>query len=169
MAALIKERMCAQVEGEVVVFLIGMRINALWKVWRWGPVAAAMPRMLRELAMQPELGLLSAQPVLMGPRDIAFIQYWKSAAHLQAYAKATDHAHLPAWRAFNKAIGTSGDVGIWHETYVVPQGHMSSVYVNMPRFGLGLAGELIPARGARASEAGRLTAVARAPQTNDPV
>lgn len=34
MSKLIKERVCAEVEGEVVVFLIGMRINKLWKVWK---------------------------------------------------------------------------------------------------------------------------------------
>ena len=38
---LIKERVCAEIEGDFVVFLIGMRINKLWKVWQWLPVVAA--------------------------------------------------------------------------------------------------------------------------------
>lgn len=41
-----------------VVFLIGMRINSLWRVRAWLPVFIAMPRMLRELYRQPEPGLL---------------------------------------------------------------------------------------------------------------
>ena len=45
------------------------------------------------------------------------------------------------------AIGTSGDVGIWHETYLVGEGRHESVYVNMPPFGLGRAGQLVPAKG----------------------
>ncbi len=158
MQELIKERVCAEVEGEVVVFLIGMRINKPWKVWKWLPVVGAMPRMIRELEADPALGLLSARG-LLGLRNLAFIQYWKSASHLQAYAHAAQHAHLPAWQAFNKSIGTSGDIGIWHETYVVPSGHYESVYVNMPRYGLGLAGNVFPAKGTRASAAKRLAGV----------
>ncbi len=57
----IKERVCAEIEGEFVVFLIGMRINRWWKPWAWGPVATAMPKMLIELAEQPDLGLMHAR------------------------------------------------------------------------------------------------------------
>ena len=154
-AGIIRERVCAEAEGGVVVFLIGMRINKLWKVWTWLPVFFAMPKMLNELAAHPELGMLSAR-AQFGLRNIASIQYWKSAAHLQAYAQAGDKPHLPAWQAFNRSIGTSGDVGIWHETYVVPGGNLESIYVNMPRYGLGLAGTLFPAKGHRANAAKRL-------------
>src|SRR5579863_4231104 len=38
----IKERMCAEIEGEMAVFLIGMRINKPWKIHKWLPVAIAM-------------------------------------------------------------------------------------------------------------------------------
>ena len=155
MSELLKERVCAEVEGEVVLFLIGMRINRVWKVWKWFPVLAAMPRMLKELAAHPEFGMVSAR-LQLGLRNQTGLQYWKSAERLQAYAHAPANAHLPAWQAFNRRIGTGGDVGIWHETYVVPKGHAESVYVNMPRFGLGLAGALHPAKGERATAAKRL-------------
>lgn len=45
-------------QGEFVVFLIGMRINKPWKVHKWLPVAMAMPRMLKQLQSDPKLGLL---------------------------------------------------------------------------------------------------------------
>lgn len=45
------------------------------------------------------------------------VQYWRSMDQLLAYAKNKTAAHLPAWQAFNKAVGTDGSVGIWHETY----------------------------------------------------
>ena len=61
MTDIIAKRMCAEVEGDFVVFLIGMRVNKPWKFWKWLPVATAMPRMLIELAKQPELGLLHAE------------------------------------------------------------------------------------------------------------
>ncbi len=35
--------------GEVIVFLIGMRINKPWKLRQWFPVFVAMPKMLNYL------------------------------------------------------------------------------------------------------------------------
>ena len=119
----------------VVVFLIGMRVNRWWKVRQWLRTALAMPRMLRELAEHPELGLLGGESWF--GRTTILVSYWKSVDHLFAYAKLRNADHLPAWRAFNKHIGTNGDVGIWHETYIVQPGAHESVYVNMPEFGLG--------------------------------
>ena len=149
------ERLCAEVPGEIVVFAIGMRINRWWKVWRWLPVLMEMPPMLREQATDPDVGLLSVRPVF-GVRNIGVLQHWRSAEHLHAYAHRTGGTHLAAWRRFNEKIGTGGDVGIWHETYVVPAGHAESIYVNMPRYGMGVAGDLLPAKGERASARKRL-------------
>ena len=132
---------------EVVVLLIGMRFTRPWKVRRWAPVAAAMPRMLVELQRQPELGMLGAHTWF--GRTIVVLQYWESFDALHAYAHATDAAHLPAWRAFNRAVGASGDVGIWHETYAVPADRVETVYGNMPRFGLAAATGHVPATGRR--------------------
>ena len=152
-------RLCAEIEGEFVLFLIGMRLNRPWKAHRWLPVLRAMPRMLQELSARPELGLLHYR-THAGLRDAMIVQYWRSHALLDAYATARDAAHLPAWQAFNRAIGTNGDVGIWHETYVIAPGHSESIYVNMPAFGLGRAGTLRDATGARATGRGRLAAAA---------
>lgn len=132
----------AQMDGEFVVFLIGIRINKFWKPWKWMPVAAAMPRMLIELQKNPELGLLHARNHF-GLRNVMVVQYWKSFDHLHDYALAKDKEHLPAWRAFNKAVADNGDVGIWHETYIVKPGQYENVYGNMPPYGLGRAGGLV--------------------------
>jgi hypothetical protein len=58
--------------------------------------------------------------------------------------------------AFNRAVGTDGSVGIWHETYAVRAGTYEAICVNMPAFGLGKAGTLHPASKARESARGRL-------------
>ena len=151
-----KERLTATLEGDFVVFLIGMRINKPLLIHKWLPVAQAMPRMLKELGRQPELGLIHAE--MWFSRTIVLVQYWRSMEQLLAYAKSKDAQHLPAWRSFNQAVGTDGSVGIWHETYKVSAGNYESVYVNMPRFGLGRAGVLQPASGGRQSASGRLGA-----------
>lgn len=155
MPEFVKEWVCAEVEDEIVVFLIGMRINRLWKVWKWLPVVRAMPKMLAELAAHPNSACCPSGGQF-GLRSFSSVQYWKSAEHLQAFAQSASRTHLPAWQAFHRSVGTGGDVGIWHETYVVPRGNLETIYLNMPRFGLGLAGTLFPAKGRRASAAKRL-------------
>ena len=67
---------------------------------------------------------------------------------------------MPVWREYNKALANAGDVGIWHETYLIDPGRHESVYNNMPRFGLGAAGELVPAKGRKAAARDRIKAEA---------
>jgi hypothetical protein len=154
MTPVLSERRTGRIEGEFVVFLIGMRINRWWKIGKWLRVALAMPRMIKELESKPELGFLGAESWF--GRTTVMVSYWRSMDQLLAYAHDRDAAHLPAWRAFNQSVGTNGDVGIWHETYKIHPHHHESVYVNMPPFGLGRAGQSLPATGNRESARGRL-------------
>ena len=154
MPSVMPQRMAAQIEGDFVVFLIGMRINKPWKLHKWLPVFLGMPRMLKELRARPDSGFLGA---IFGPKVI--VQYWRSFEHLDAYARSKDGEHWPAWVAFNKRSGNSrGDVGIWHETYLVRAGQYEGIYSGMPPFGLGQAGTLVPAVGHRESSRGRIAA-----------
>ncbi|MBB1259476.1 DUF4188 domain-containing protein [Streptomyces alkaliterrae] len=138
-------RTTAAAEGEITVFLIGMRINNLLALRSWFPVFRAMPGMLRELSQDKESGLLGYRVLRGGLRDIYLVQYWSSHEKLLAYASAPDRRHRPAWAAFNRRIRAGrGKVGFWHETYVVPPGRYESVYVSMPAFGLGAATGVIP-------------------------
>lgn len=147
-------RHSARIEGDFVVFLIGMRFNKPWKVRQWWPVFTAMPRMLRELDAHPELGCLGGQQWI--GRTTILLQYWRSFEDLERFSRDPDLPHLPAWRRFNRAVRDSGDVGIWHETYRVRAGEYETVYGNMPRFGLARAATHVPAREAGQSASSRL-------------
>lgn len=139
MAAIDPRRVTHSHHDDLVVFLIGARINRPLAVRSWAPVAAAMPRMLKELYADPESGLLGHQQYFTPP-NVMLVQYWRSAEQLIAYAHQRDSAHRPAWRDFNRAARAgSRAVGIWHETYVVPAGNAESIYVNMPPMGLAAA------------------------------
>ena len=144
-------RFTGRIEGDFVVFAIGMRFNKLWKVHKWMPVFTAMPKMIATLMKHPEKGMLGAR-TMFGGRTITMIQYWRSFDHLEAFARNTDDPHLEPWRRFNRTVGKSGDVGIWHETYKVAAGQYECIYANMPVFGLAAAGEHLPV-GARAEAA----------------
>ena len=151
-------RLFAKLDGPFVVFLIGMRINKPWKVHKWWPVSQAMPRMLKELHEHPELGALGGE--LWGGRTTILLQYWRSAEQLFAYAGNREATHLPAWRDFNRAVGSGGDVGVWHETYQISPGAYENVYVNMPPFALGKVGAVSEASGGLQSAEGRMRASA---------
>ena len=143
MSKIFPGRMTADLDGDFVVFLIGMRINKPWKLHKWLPVFRAMAPMLRVLSQRPDLGLLGFHTWL-GPSGPLVVQYWRSVEDLESFARDASLPHHPAWRAFNRAIGDSGDVGIWHETYLVRAGEYETLYGNMPRFGLAEAGTHLP-------------------------
>ena len=146
MSNVIDKRMAAEMDGSFVVFLIGMRINKPWKIHKWLPVLFAMPRMIKELEKRPDAGFLGHN----GIGGKLMVQYWRSFEQLEAYARDHDAKHWPAWVDFNKRVGGSrGDVGIWHETYLISPGHYEAIYSGMPPFGLGKIGKLVPASGVR--------------------
>lgn len=128
--------------GELVVFLIGMRINKPWRPDLWWPVFQAMPKMLAELSRDKESGMLGYR-LTLGAGGPLVVQYWDSHEKLYAYASAQDAEHRPAWTAFNRrARKAPGAVGIWHETFVVDRAE--SIYAAMPPAGLALATEAVP-------------------------
>lgn len=154
MAEIIDRRITAKIDGDFVVFLIGMRINKPWKIWKWLPVAKAMPKMLKELEGKPlsETGFLGQ----MGGFPW-MVQYWRSFDHLEAYAKARNNEHWPAWVDFNRRMKDSrGDVGIWHETYRVRAGEYEAIYSGMPLRGLAKAGQSTAVTGAQDSARQRI-------------
>lgn len=156
MTKIITSRMAAEIEGEFVVFLIGMKVNKPWKVHKWLPVFFAMPKMLKELKAHPESGFLGHTGL-----GSVIVQYWRSFEHLENYARAKDKQHWPAWLEFNRRMGKSrGDVGIWHETYIIKPGNYEAVYSGMPPFGLGKVGKLVPATGHREDARSRVAASA---------
>jgi hypothetical protein len=164
MAVVHAERMCPQIDGDFVVFLIGIRINKPWKIHKWLPVFRAMPRMLKELESQPDSGFLGAES-----HGFMLVQYWRSFEQLERYSRRPDAQHWPAWVAFNKRMGRSrGDVGIWHETYRISAGQYEAIYSGMPARGLGRVGRLVPARERFESARGRLGAGGPAASSGQP-
>lgn len=135
-------------EGDLAVFLIGMRVNQPWRPDLWVPVFTAMPGMIAELYAAkdaaargegPEPGFLEARS-LVGAGGPTVVQYWRDVESIYAYANDPDLRHRPAWDAFyRRGRKATGAVGLWHETYAVPAGGHESLYLAMPPTGLGKA------------------------------
>lgn len=131
-------RVVVDYEDDLVVFTVGMRVNKFWKFGKWVPVFASMPKMLRELHADPDLGLLDSR-TMVGGRVIMVVQYWRSEGHLERYAHSQVHAHRGFWKWFNRNVKSNGEVGLWHELYKVRAGEYDTSYINMPPYGLARA------------------------------
>ena len=158
MAGVVNGRYTAKMDEPFVVFIIGMRINNFFAVRKWFPTVRAMFPMLRELYRHPEKGFLGAETFL----------YWRSFDELEKFARNPDDPHMPAWRRFNRTVGTDGTVGIFHETYIVERANYESVYNNMPVFGLAKATEHVRAVGGRETARRRLMRGENAPAVPSP-
>lgn len=150
-------------DGELAVFLIGARVERLWRPDAWWPALAAMRPMLAELTADPGSGFLGAT-TLVGARGPTVVQYWRSVADVYAYANDDARRHRPAWVEFyRRARRVPGAVTVWHETFRVPPGGHESLYAGAPSvFGLAAATGAVPAvrRGRTARERLRSTASA---------
>ena len=156
--AIHRGRWAAAHDEDIVVFMIGMRINRPWKIRQWWPVFTAMPRMLKWLDSHPQSGLLHYEQAARSPISPMIVQYWRSFEDLERFARSPEAPHLEAWKRFNAEIRDSGDVGIWHETYRVAAGASESIFGNMPPRGLGAAGALTPVGSTATTAAKRIGA-----------
>jgi len=139
---------------DIVVFLIGARINKWWLLPLGLPVILAMPRMLRELYKDPSSGFLGMENLGLA----GMVQYWRSVEDLHRYAHDREKQHKPAWVKYAQKILGNGVVGVWHETYVVKAGGYEVVSTNMPHLCQGRLRPLLPATGELATAARRLSA-----------
>ncbi|CAM5547187.1 hypothetical protein GCM10010329_26870 [Streptomyces spiroverticillatus] len=147
----------AALEGDAVVLLIGMRINHFWAVHHWLPVMVSMFRMLSELKKDRSRGLLGHVLLTGSPRSYYVVQYWKTKEQLYSYAASPQMFHHRVWKYINRKQREGkvpGHVGLWHESYVSPEGSYESIYAYMPPYGLSAATGAIPVerRGRTAKE-----------------
>ncbi len=148
----INRRVTASIEGDFVVFIIGARFNRWWKVPKYAWFLSTMSKMLAEVAAKPESGFLGCEPLGLTTN----VQYRRSFDHLIAYSGSRDQTHYPYWVKFNREIGSNGDIGIWHETFLVRAGEYQCVYNNVPLRGLAKASTHIDAVGHAGTAMGRL-------------
>lgn len=144
MVPVIRERMAAEIDGEYVVYVNGIRLNELRALPRYLHASLEAGRMFRRLEADPDSGFLGYLPAYMGLRSGAAIQYWRSLEDIRRFAHDPDGPHVPAWRWYNEEGGTDGGLGFWAELYVVKDGSFETFYRNVPPTGLGEHGSLVP-------------------------
>lgn len=121
-----------------VLIIVGMRVNRPWKLHRWLWFSFQARAMTRWALSTPHSGLLDASWGWLGSSAVG-VQYWRTFEDLERFAADPDAPHLRAWRRYTRRIGSSGDLGLWHEVYRVTPGGYEAAYVNTPRLGLAAA------------------------------
>ena len=102
-----------------------MRINKPRRPQKWLPTVMAMPRMLKELESAPP--------------EVGFLGY-ASVGRMTAQLRSSGGLRARPRQAALARLNSRGDVGIWHETYLVRAGQCEAIYSGMPLTGLAKAG-----------------------------
>lgn len=147
-------------DNEIALFLVGVRVNKLWRPWQWLPVMRMIRPLLREAAAHAGGGLLGYRIQFAWPREVVVVQYWRNVDELLGF---TDHPlHRDAWRDFYRLASVAGAVGLWHELYAVPAGRYEAIYGIVPPVGLASFGPVKLIR--RRDEGARARLRPQAPQ-----
>lgn len=144
MVAITAERMAAEIDGDFVIYINGMRLNKFRAVHKYLRAGLEAAKMFEELEKDPDSGFLGYVPAYMGLRSGAAIQYWRSLEDIRRFAHDPDDRHVPAWQWYNEEVGANGELGFWAELYVIEDGNYETFYRNMHPVGLGEIGEFVP-------------------------
>lgn len=141
-------RCTARRDEPFVVFMMGVRVNRLFAVWRWFSVLLSLRSMVRKISGTSGLGYLGGQ-TFYSWRTVTIMQYWESYEALERYARCPKQGHLPAWQRFNREVRGSKAIGLWHEAYTIGSAEYDAIYTNVPVCGLAKATVHMPAVGGR--------------------
>lgn len=130
---LIAPRYSATLDGDFVLFIVGMRINRLCAIHIWPAILLRALRIIRS-ATPGANGLLSREIVISG-KGIALITYWDDFDQWEEFGNSDNH-HRSSWKYFYERVINSKAVGLWHELYSIKQGEYQTIYMQMPPKGL---------------------------------
>ena len=128
----------AELDGEVIVFPIGMKINRWWAIHRWFRPVVSTVRLWRHVQFVRPDGYLFGY-LFFYSRGVGMVQYWRDFEALEAFAQDRGQPHLAAWRQLVSQTSHDQTFGYWHETYVVDASNSETIYGSMAPFGLAAA------------------------------
>jgi hypothetical protein len=140
------KRLAAEMDGEFVVYINGMRLNKLRAIHKYLIAGRKLAAMFDRLEADPDSGFLGYEPAIRGLRSDAAIQYWRSLEDLRTFAQNSDDLHMPAWKWVNESI-RKGEIGFWAELYVIDDENYETFYRDVPPIGLGQIADLVPMEG----------------------
>jgi len=138
---------------ELCLIRLGIQIRsvrALLPAWR---LARAIDRSAAE-AIRSAAGLLHSERFSLSWTHFGVWQYWQSFEELEAWSHRPPHSEW--WRQVLERMRTRGDLGVYHETFLVPRDRLESIYLDCAPVGLATFGTLGEPVGAMTASRGRL-------------
>ncbi|MEM9464898.1 MAG: DUF4188 domain-containing protein [Actinomycetota bacterium] len=157
-SSIIAGRHRADLDAEVVVFPIGMKINRLWAIHRWARPTVNTVRMWWHVQRNHPDGYLGGY-LFVYARGVGMMQYWRDFDALEAFSRDDTRPHVAAWRQLLAQTRDDQTFGYWHETYVAGPATSETIYGSMPPFGLSEAVGATPIAGRSETARGRLSDV----------
>ena len=127
--------------AELCLLRLGIQVRRLTAFPYVARLKRAIERSARE-AKDSNAGLLQSDLFRIAWNHFGLIQYWRSFQDLEAWSHKAPHADW--WREAAERLRTKGDLGIYHETFLVPAESIESIYMNAMPTGLlafGITGE----------------------------
>ena len=101
-----------------------------------------------------EAGLLHSDMFTAGWKHVCILQYWRDFESVHAWSHMPPHSEW--WRGINARIRSRQDVGVYHETFLVPRERYESIFIQCPRIGVSAFGNLAPPTGRATTSRDRL-------------
>ena len=85
-------------------------------------------------ALRSNSGLLHSESFRLGIGHQGFLLYWRGFQDLETWARSEPHTTW--WRALIDRSRRRSDVGVYHETFLVPRGQYETIYLNCSPVGM---------------------------------
>jgi hypothetical protein len=128
-------------ESMTELCLIRLGIQA--RKWTALPFATKLGRAIDRSAKEAiaaNAGLLHSERFAFNMRHFGVLQYWRSYDELEQWVRRPPHSEW--WRQAIDRERTKGDLGVYHETFLVPRSAIESIYLNCEPVGLSAFGVL---------------------------
>jgi hypothetical protein len=142
---------------ETVEELCLLRFGLYSRRWTGWAFVRRMGRIIAQTAHDRgtrEAGLLHSEAMRFAWNHAGVLQYWRSYDALESWSHRPPHSEW--WRLLNERVRRKRDVGVYHETFLVPRTHYESIFVNCPPLGGSAFGALGPPTGGMTTSRDRL-------------
>ena len=139
--------------AELCLVRLGIQVRGLRALFYAIRLARAIDDAAAE-AVVAGAGLLHSERFSIGRGHFGVLQYWRSFEDLEAWSHRPPHSEW--WRKALERMRTKGDLGIYHETFLVPRDRVEAIYLDCEPAGLARFGTLGEPVGKMTASRGRL-------------
>ncbi|WP_406697703.1 phenylacetaldoxime dehydratase family protein [Singulisphaera sp. Ch08] len=139
--------------AELCLVRLGIQVRSVRALFYVIRLARAIDRAAAE-AIAGGAGLLHSERYSIDRKHFGVLQYWRSFEDLEAWSHRPPHSEW--WRHALERMRTKGDLGIYHETFLVPRDRIESIYLDCAPVGLAVFGTTGEPVGSMTASRGRL-------------